>query len=775
MPVGINSPARLFLLGSSGSQVVTNFFKKIDESASSNYVHEPAGISYNGDDETYVLAGYADRNSPSSNRYGWIERRQEDGTQDWGVELSSTTSSGVYLEAIDTNFANNEIIAVGRADDVPFITKYDSNGDKVWQSSSQTANVTYRGVAIGGEDYYACGSTEFLGLGNNGEAFVEKYDSFGNPGWGKSAIMLGRDVVLNDIATNSRDEVVTVGYLEDDSADKGYIVKLDGVTGKVQWDRTLQLSSINSPTAGDPVDVKVTAITIDNDDNIYVVGNIDPAPPFGTGTTPHEAFIVKYSPEGNILWQSMTDKDAGTMNGIYYNDVVVDNVTKKPTVIGRTNDNNIGGQDGVLLTRYNSDGSLSWRREVQEDAFDFRAANASGDGDQSFIYLVFNDDNDTESYVYGKVSATGNGLGDVEYNDGTGTPLLDYITTSGPNGSGVGEKIGRLSDGSVRNDTTDLITYPFNANKILFDDFATQLTNKRRQMDSADSFEYSRDVVSQYTTSAAVRPTDFQELNLLGDTGFEDETTGGGGTTTLGAQTWSNDLTTANPANGFRTQNPPTLAFDGGITNSAATNSTSAGNQIVWSPSQFPAANGPYTLEVLANGAGSDGGWGERLLKVNGTTYFDPAVDTLPTDYLTVSNLTEITEVIVERQSGTNGRSRLDVIKVNGTHLTDGQGITLPVSGTTTSKVKDQSGKGNDGVVDGATHNSEGYWEFDGVDDNIIVDDPQQKLQFVDTGSDFAIECWARRTAAGSGSFETMLSTWGQASGIDGWIFAHDA
>jgi hypothetical protein len=68
---------------------------------------------------------------------------------------------------------------------------------------------------------------------------------------------------------------------------------------------------------------------------------------------------------------------------------------------------------------------------------------------------------------------------------------------------------GRISDGSVRNDTSDLITYPFNGTKILFDDLATQVANKKRQMDDADSFEYSG--------SPAIRPADFQELNLLSD------------------------------------------------------------------------------------------------------------------------------------------------------------------------------------------------------------------------------------------------------------------
>jgi len=724
MPVGINSPARLFLLGSSGSQVVTNFFKKIDESASSNYVHEPVSIRYNGDDETYVLAGHADRNSPSSNRYGWIERRQEDGTQDWSEELVSTTSSGVYLEAIETNFAADEMVAVGRADDVPFIAKYGNNGDFKWQSTSQFGNVTYNGVAIQNGNYYACGNTEFLGGQSNGEAFVEKYDSNGNPGWNRSAIMFGRDVVLNDIAANSRDEVVAVGFLEDDSANKGYIVKLSSFNGEVQWDRTLELSPINSPTSGDYIDVSITAITIDNDDSIYVVGNIDPAPPFGAGTTPHEAFIAKYSPEGNLLWQSMTDKDAGTMNGVYYNDITVDNVTKKATVIGRTNNNNVGGQDGVLLTRYNANGDLSWRRELRENAANFRAENASGDGDQSFIYLVFNDDSDSESYVYGKVSATGNGLGDFEYDDGTGTPLLDYITTSGPNGSGIGEKIGRLSDGSIRNDSSDLITYPFTANKILFDDFATPITNKRRQMDSANSFFYNIDPLSTVSN--------FPEVNLLNDTGFVEGPnliTNGtfdndiNGWTGTGISLLHNGFSTSWNSNGYLEVN----------------SNTNVGSYYGISQ-DVPTVNGKiYKISVdVVSGSATSG----AMRVQNGNLGINPLPTQTPLGvgthefYFTAGDQ-GFSKVFLGRAANLNGANNVAVLYDN-----------IKVCEVS---VVDQSGKGNDGVVSGPLLADDGYWEFNGTPgggegDKIIIGEVDNTSNYNwihdRSVSEWAIEGW---------------------------------
>ena len=44
----------------------------------------------------------------------------------------------------------------------------------------------------------------------------------------------------------------------------------------------------------------------------------------------------------------------------------------------------------------------------------------------------------------------------------------------------------------------------------MFDDLATPVANKKRQMNSADSFQYSG--------SPAIRPVDLQELNLGDET-----------------------------------------------------------------------------------------------------------------------------------------------------------------------------------------------------------------------------------------------------------------
>ena len=226
MPVSFSSAARnLFLLGSSGVQVVTNFFKSIDQSSTTDGVFTPDEIKYNYTDQKYVLAGSAQ--DSNSKGFGWFEKRDYDGTSaplDWDVRVESTTSANTTLRALELDSANN-LIVVGFSGTVPWIAKYSNSGVLDWQSTSASANVRYLGVTSdSNENYYTCGRTSLSA--SDTQAFVEKFDSNGNPGWGKSAFMLGRDVVLKKIAVNTRGHVVSVGHLEDDNATKGYIIKL---------------------------------------------------------------------------------------------------------------------------------------------------------------------------------------------------------------------------------------------------------------------------------------------------------------------------------------------------------------------------------------------------------------------------------------------------------------------------------------------------------------------------------------------------------------------
>ena len=495
MPVGFNSPARnLFLLGSSGAQVVTNFFKTIDQSGGTDGVYSASEIKYNYVDQKFVLAGSA-RNINTQKQFGWFEKRDDAGTADFENRIESTQSgvnTNLYAMELDVN---NNLIVGGKTGDVPWIAKYSNGGVIDWQSTTNTGSLEYVGITSDSNgQYYACG-VQYPGTGAVG--FVEKFDANGNPGWGKAAFMLGREVLLSSIAANNRGEVVAVGQLEDDNSYKGYIVKIDTNTGQVLWDRTLtkHLSAYSYTYCSD--------VYIDSKDQIYVIGNREGGNPYEST----EGFIIKYSPEGNIIWQ----RESYTPNGTLTNYAVKsDGETEQTIVFGRYYDQ-VNNDTGGVLSKYSKDGSLVWRRTLYSSYNNSDVFNGPClDADPSFYYLMFVDDNfvfgpsgpstTPETYTYGKVSSSGNGLGAFQYTEGTGE-TIDYEILN------VQDKIGRLSDGSVRNDTSDLITYPFNGTKIVFDDLATQVSNKKRQMDGPDSFEYSG--------SPAIRPADFSDVMLL--------------------------------------------------------------------------------------------------------------------------------------------------------------------------------------------------------------------------------------------------------------------
>ena len=109
----------------------------------------------------------------------------------------------------------------------------------------------------------------------------------------------------------------------------------------------------------------------------------------------------------------------------------------------------------------------------------------------------------TDKYTFGRVSSSGNGLGAFQYAESTGETVYYEILS-------IDDRVGRLTDGSVRNDSSDLVTYPFNANKLLFDDLATPITNKKVQVSEPNIFDYSG--------SPALRPTDFGDLDVRNDT-----------------------------------------------------------------------------------------------------------------------------------------------------------------------------------------------------------------------------------------------------------------
>ena len=741
MPIGYSSIARnLFLLGSSGS-LIDNFFKLIDQSSTTNNYYQPSGIIYDDSDGKYLLAGIAkDENLVPNKDFGWFEKRDYDSTTDpanptsttdWDVRVESS-SSGVNTVLRDIQATDTTVYAAGKTGNIPWIAKYNSTGVQQWTSTSNTADVEYRGISIDSNgNAYACGNTNISG---ESVSFVEKFDSSGNPGWGTESFMVGRDVSLSKIAANTRGEVVAAGFIEDDTADKGYIVKIDTTTGQVLWDRTL---SFTDKTDGTSETVRINDIKIDDNDRIYIVGEVG-----------INSFVVKYTPEGNLLWQKQTGYAFDIVGvDISHVSLTVNSVTQDITVASSFAS---GGIVSTFLSNYNRRGDLIWRREISQGITGVRDTSLDNEG--AFIYFIFDPGGSTgDQYTFGKVSATGNGLGNFQYDDGTTTALINYNYI---NSVSLGDDdIGRLSDGSVTNSVSDLITYPFSANKIVFDDLSTHISNKKRQMDSADSFEYDN--------GSAIRIAPRQELNLLGEN--------------VSDRIWTD--TSGKGNNGVASLTEPffgagSVSFDG------------TGDSISVGPLLPTSTGTAFTVDMFWRSTSNtvqtclweqhNSGSGRTAYFINGTNAFLISEGNTVGSFAYSDNVwyfTRVTytaggeiEVFVNGVSRGTGTQTVGVDNVNFV-IGDRSGVnesfngyisncrvvvdsalngtevpTTPLTAITGTELLTCQGdtiadasannftitvNGNAAPTDdGPTHNAAGYWEFDGVDDVIIVNNP---------------------------------------------------
>lgn len=468
MPVGFNSPARnLFLLGSTGAQLVTNFFKTISQIGTDG-VYQPSGIRYNVPDQKYILAGTA--SDSQSKDFGWFEKRSEGGTADWQVKIQSTLATAdTSLRAFEIDKSNNLIVA-GKTGTVPWVAKYTNGGSISWQVTTNTPNLEYTGIAIdSSNNIYTCGNTPTQSA--TSAAYIEKYNTSGTPGWSNVATFTGRDVILTKCAVNNKNEVIAVGIIEDDSAFKGYIVKVNANTGEILWDRTIR--SYKTDVTLGYEGVFCEDVYVDGNNQIYVVGRL-------YGSSEVRSFLIKYSPEGNMIWQKETPPGQTIEHYFVKSDTDTEQTVVYSQYFG------LGG----MLSKYSKNGDLVFRRLIYSS---FNSSTAFGpkglDADASNYYLLFVDDpvdllaGDPKRYTFGKVSSSGNGLGNFTYSEGTGQTIYYQSST-------IQDKIGRLSDGSVRQDSSDLLATPFGANKILFDDLATQVANKKVQIDQQYVFQY---------------------------------------------------------------------------------------------------------------------------------------------------------------------------------------------------------------------------------------------------------------------------------------------
>ena len=196
-----------------------------------------------------------------------------------------------------------------------YISKHDNNGNLVWVRSV-VSNGDGRGrglVSDSAGNFYFTGSfarnAQFGNININyygwADAFLAKYDKDGNALWvrksGGSSDDKGKGVALDNFgnvflcATFTNTANISGHFVSASGLYDSYIVKYD-TSGNYIW----------SVKAGGNDTTKMSAITTDNDGNVYVTGYFLNTTTFGTTTLTslgsYEFFIAKYDANGNFVW-----------------------------------------------------------------------------------------------------------------------------------------------------------------------------------------------------------------------------------------------------------------------------------------------------------------------------------------------------------------------------------------------------------------------------------------------------------------------------------------
>ena len=511
MPIGITSPAKnLFLIGSTGASSTQDFLRRITpDGADSNQI-TPNSVLYDDPSQKMFVAG-TQRDATYSIYEGFIYRTgDEDGTPiDYNVKLQAGDRfSNVFFEALCYDSDLN-LYACGNWDDgatpttnrnyAPCLSKFNSSGEHQWTITPRSATgdldqIVFKDVCA---DTY--GNVYVTGFGITDEKLhIAKYDTHGTIIWHKSYTDVGFNSFYGfggeSIDINSKNELIIVGTAFGPAKYMSVMVKVN-TDGEFLWDKSIEIGE--DPTTNF---FQLTDVHVDGNDQIYLCGHDDA---FLTGT--YESYVIKMTKEGNMLWQTKTNEPN---KDIYFQEISVDTLTGQSIVAGYVQETNNAYQ---IIQRYSNAGNLIWTRKIQSPNNEATAPTMSSD--PSYYYIAFADQTggaaDPTSFILGKLSVTGSGLGDFEYNDGAA--IQDYEIIS------INTEIATLRDGSLRNDTSDFITYPFSPIKVVFGENAGGnliYSDKKLQYETNDhQIEYVNE-------AAAASPVPVTASDVVRDAGL---------------------------------------------------------------------------------------------------------------------------------------------------------------------------------------------------------------------------------------------------------------
>ncbi|MBL0340054.1 MAG: SBBP repeat-containing protein [Bacteroidetes bacterium] len=313
----------------------------------------------------------------------WAKKQDGGGTTtDYPTSIAANDSGNVIITGSfsqgSITFGTTTLTNGSNFAPCTFIVKYDGNGNVLW-AKSPTGNSSGSGVTTDASgNVYVTGSfiTPTISFGTitlsnadiiniSNDIFIVKYNANGTALWARKQTAGGTsNDYANSVAVDTSGNVIITGNFLSPSITFGsnvltnagsstgdiFIVKY-GPTGTVLWARQQDAGGSLGDDAG--------SVAADANGNVLVSGSFDsPTLSFGiitltnAGSSGSDIFIVKYDPNGNLLWAKQ--QDSGGTGGDGVSSVAADNngnvyvaggFNSPSITFGATTLTNAGGND----------------------------------------------------------------------------------------------------------------------------------------------------------------------------------------------------------------------------------------------------------------------------------------------------------------------------------------------------------------------------------------------------------------------------------------------
>ena len=281
----------------------------------------------------------------------------------WFLTIGDSNSNTGNDVAID---GDGNVYTSGMSDSDIFVVKHDKDGTEQWQRLINTNSSEKVGVGLdNSNNVYVVGDTNVSSQGSL-DFHITKFNSSGTEQWQRGLGGSQIEQFFGHSITDSSGNTYGTGYTN--SAGQGsfgqYLVKWNS-SGNVQWQRTLSMSGQH--TGRD--------VALDSSGNVYMCGESDLGTLNNTNLT-----LAKWTSNGTHQW---TRYLRGSSYGEVGDAVAVDS-SDNIYVCGRTDSAGAGSGD-LLLVKYNSSGTVQWRRTLGGTGYDQGRGVAVDSSDNIYV------------------------------------------------------------------------------------------------------------------------------------------------------------------------------------------------------------------------------------------------------------------------------------------------------------------------------------------------------------------------------------------------------